>query len=81
MFYLSKYHLCRTFKKYTGYTVNEYININRVMQAKKLLTDTEISVSDIAEQTGYQSLTNFGKVFKKYMGKRHSEFRKAYRKI
>lgn len=79
LFYMSKYHLCRTFKKYTGYTINEYININRVMQAKKLLTDTNISISKIAEKTGYQSLTNFGKVFKQYMGKRPTEFRKAYR--
>lgn len=79
LFYMSKYHLCRTFKKYTGYTINEYININRVMQAKKLLTDTNISISKIAERTGYQSLTNFGKVFKQYMGKRPTEFRKAYK--
>jgi len=78
-FYMSKYHLCRTFKKYTGFTINEYININRIMQAKKLLTDSNISISKIAEQTGYQSLTNFGKVFKQYMGKRPTDFRKAYR--
>jgi len=79
MFYMSKYHLCRSFKKYTGFTVNEYVTINRMMQAKKLLTDSNISISKIAEQTGYQSLTNFGKVFKQYMGKRPTEFRKAYR--
>lgn len=79
MFYMSKYHMCRTFKKYTGYTINEFISINRLMQAKKLLTDSDISISKIAEQTGYQSLTSFGKVFKQYIGKRLTEFRKTYR--
>lgn len=81
MFYISKYHLCRTFKKYTGFTINEYITIYRIMQAKKLLTESNTSVSEIAEQTGFQSLTNFGKVFKQYMGKRPTEFRKAYREV
>ncbi|NLK68670.1 MAG: AraC family transcriptional regulator [Clostridiaceae bacterium] len=78
-FFISKYHLCRSFKKFTGFTINEYITINRVMQAKKLLTETNLSITKVAEKVGYQCLTNFGRAFKQILGKNPTEFRKTYK--
>lgn len=77
-FYISKYYLCHVFKKYMSFTIDEYINTNRMMQAKKLLLESKNSITQIAEVTGYGSATNFGKIFKHYMGKAPLEYRKAY---
>ena len=78
-FYISKYYLCHIFKKIMSFTVEEYIKTNRMMHAKKLLLESKNSITQIAEATGYESVTNFGKVFKHYMGKRPMEYRKIYK--
>lgn len=78
-FYISKYHLCRTFKEATGFTLAEYINTSRVMQARELLLTTNNSITDIAEETGFESSTHFGKVFKQYMGTPPLAYRKSFK--
>jgi AraC-like DNA-binding protein len=82
-FYLDKSYLGRQFKKTTGYTVNEYINIQKVQQAQRLLEDTTLAIVDIAKQSGYQNLTYFNRVFKKYTETSPLKYRKkknAYKK-
>jgi YesN/AraC family two-component response regulator len=49
------------------------------MQAKKLLTETNLSITKVAEKVGYQCLTNFGRAFKQILGKNPTEFRKTYK--
>ena len=66
-FYISKFYLCRSFKEVTGMGMNEYIHMARIKQAVRLLEDTSWSVSRISEEVGYDSVTYFEKVFKKYM--------------
>lgn len=66
-FYLSKYHLCRTFKQITGVGITEYINVLRIQRAKQLLEQTNDSVSKIAMEVGYNSITYFEKLFRTYM--------------
>lgn len=65
-FYLNKCYLSRIFKEVTGFTVNEYINIHRVEKAQKLLTETSLSITEIANMCGYESITYFEKVFRTY---------------
>ena len=77
-FYISKYHLCRTFKQATGFTLAEYINTSRVMRARELLLTTRCSITEIAEETGFESGTHFGKVFKQYMGTPPLAYRKTF---
>ena len=77
-FYVSKYHLCRTFKDITGFTLSEYINISRITKAKELLLTTNSSVTDIASEVGYESSTHFGKVFKQYLGQSPLSYRNQY---
>jgi AraC-like DNA-binding protein len=76
-FYLSKYYLSRTFKEITGHGVNEYVNILRTKQAKRLLEETNLNVSDIAAAIGYSSITYFEKVFKMYMTMPPLKYRKT----
>lgn len=76
-FFISKYYLCRVFKDMTGYSINEYVNIHRIRQAKKLLEETDLSISEISDQMGYKSVTYFEKVFKTYMTMSPLKYRKT----
>lgn len=76
-FFLSKYYFCRSFKEITGYGVNEYINIHRIKEAKRLLEETDMSISEISFYLGYKSLTYFEKVFKVYMTISPLKYRKT----
>lgn len=76
-FFISKYYLCRTFKEITGYGINEYMNIHRIREAKRLLEETDLSVSQIAHTLGYESITYFEKVFKTYMTLPPLKYRKT----
>ena len=79
-FYMSKSYLSRVFKECTGYTVNEYINVNRIQQARKLLAETTLPVSDIASSLGYESVTYFEKVFRKHTETSPLKYRRQYLK-
>ena len=75
-FYMSKCYLSRIFKEITGFTVKEYINIQRIHHAKDLLTDNRYNMTEIANLLGYDSLTYFEKVFKKYTETSPLKYRK-----
>lgn len=65
-FYISKSYLSRIFKEVTGFGVNEYTNIVRVKKAQNLLVYGDYSVTEISELLGFESITYFERVFKKY---------------
>lgn len=66
-FFLTPSHISRLFKKYMDESVIEYINRVRVNKAKELLIQGE-SIKVAAEATGYESLNNFYKQFKRFTG-------------
>ncbi|MGG0823554.1 response regulator [Paenibacillus turicensis] len=68
--YLSSY-----FKQRTGENLTTYINRIRVEQAKKLLLDLNLSVSEVSAMTGFSEHNYFSKVFKKLTGFTPLEFR------
>lgn len=63
---LNKYNFCRFFKRYSGMTPIEYLNFYRINKACNLLENNSCSVTDAALQTGFQNMSYFAKVFKKY---------------
>lgn len=65
---LSKYHFTRVFHEYTGFTITEQINIRRCEEAKRLLSSTDNNVGQVASLCGFENVSYFTKVFKKYMG-------------
>lgn len=67
-FYVSKYHLCSTFKKFTGLTVGEYITQKRLSIADDLVKSGE-SLSDAASKAGFKSYSSFYKAYKKSFNK------------
>lgn len=71
-------YLSCIFKKETGITYSEYLIQCRVKQAARLLVETNMSISGIAQDTGYQDARYFSKQFLKQMGLKPSEYRKLY---
>lgn len=63
-FNVSKYHLSREFKKYTGYSPNEYLISVRINRAKELLRRTSYSVGEISQLTGCGDVNHFIQLFK-----------------
>lgn len=75
-FYITPCHLSRAFKKTTGFTFIEYLNSIRIKEAQRLLKETRKSVMQIAEMTGFDSQTHFGRVFKGITGLSPLQYRK-----
>jgi AraC-like DNA-binding protein len=61
---LTPQSFCRLFKKRTGKSFVEYLNEVRVAAACKYLLDTDWSISEIAYNCGYKTVSNFNKLFK-----------------
>jgi AraC-like DNA-binding protein len=73
---MSRYHFCRTFKNLTGHSSIEYVNMIRTQEAKRFLRNKWFSISEICFFLGYNSLSQFEKVFKKSVGISPSDYRK-----
>lgn len=71
-------YLSSVFKKETGMAYSEYLILCRVKQASRLLVETNMSISEIAHQSGYQDARYFSKQFSKQVGLKPSEYRKLY---
>ncbi|MDA8174346.1 MAG: response regulator transcription factor [Nitrospiraceae bacterium] len=65
---VSKYHFCRTFKKYTGLSPMHYLARVRIERAKELLQSTPFSISAVAAEVGFNDLSSFIKHFKRVAG-------------
>lgn len=70
----------RFFKLRTGKTLAEYIVDIRLGHAARMLVDTNEPVSQICFKTGFNTLTNFNRLFKKRKGCSPTEFREKYAK-
>lgn len=75
-FYISKSYLSRIFREITSFTVNEYKNINRIKKSQQLLAHSSYSVTEISELLGFENLTYYERVFKKYAGMAPLKYRK-----
>lgn len=75
-FYLSESTLSRKFKNAFGMNLVEYINYIRILNAEKMLVETNKPVSHIAELCGFQDSNYFSTVFKRIIGKPPMKYRK-----
>jgi AraC-like DNA-binding protein len=75
------YHLNRLVKSSTGITLRQYIINYRIEVAKKLLRETEMRVSEIAEACGYKNFSNFSEDFKNKAGRSPLKYRSEYRHL
>ena len=70
----------RFFKQRTGKNLGEYIVDIRLGHAARLLVDTTHTISEICYKTGFNTVCNFNRLFKKHKGCNPTEFRNKYRK-
>lgn len=75
--YLNPNYLSRLFRSETGYSLVDYITQRKIARVRKLLTTTDLSVSEIAQQLGYTNMPYFSRVFKKETGCSPLEYRKG----
>ncbi|MEJ8545060.1 bifunctional transcriptional activator/DNA repair enzyme AdaA [Brevibacillus borstelensis] len=71
----SPYHLHRTFKRIKGITPGDYVQQLRMDKAKKLLAETDKTVTDIAFAVGMSSTSYFVTLFRKATGQTPTEYR------
>ncbi len=71
----SAFYFCKMFKQATGLTFTDYLARVRVEKVKNLLLNPHKRVSEAAFEAGFQSLSQFNRVFKKIEGVSPSEFR------
>ncbi len=75
-FYISPHYLGDIFKKNTGISLKEYHNIQRMERALRLVKETSLSISQIAEKLGFMNVHYFSKRFKDYYTVPPSYFRR-----
>ena len=72
---VSEAHFARSFKHAFGLPPHRYLLTRRIERAKALLRDTDLAVTEIAFQTGWNSLGTFGRIFRDITGESPSELR------
>lgn len=76
---MSASYLSRLYKQKYGVSVLQDITRIRLVNAKRLLQDTDLNVTEIAEKTGFSNSNVFIKVFKKWEGLTPGQYKELYR--
>ena len=74
---MSPSYFSRKFKLCTGFGYKEYLSTIRIMEACTLLLKTNLSITEIAQQCGFEDSNYFGDSFKKAKGISPRDYRKA----
>jgi AraC family transcriptional regulator len=74
---LSRYHFARHFRRSTGASPHEFVLLQRVEQAKTMLTRTSAALPDIATGCGFADQSHMTRVFRKYVGTTPGRYRRA----
>lgn len=71
----SKYHFSRLFRQYTNFTFCDYVNYRRIKVAEELLILPDLSITEVALQSGFPSISTFNRLFKQQKNCTPSEYR------
>ncbi|MDR2103148.1 MAG: response regulator [Treponema sp.] len=77
-FYVSENYLGELFKKHTGNTLTFFIHEVKLQNACRLLEYSDLAPKEIAECTGFNDLSYFGRIFKSRFGITAAAFRNRY---
>lgn len=72
----SKFHFSRLFKQFTNVSFYKYVNQQRITHAEELLSNPDLSVTQIAIQCGFSSTSSFIRMFKQIKNCTPTDFRK-----
>jgi transcriptional regulator GlxA family with amidase domain len=76
---VSEAHFARSFRDAFGVPPHRYLLTRRIERAKALLRDTDLPITEIALQTGWNSLGTFGRVFRDITGESPTSLRERER--
>jgi AraC family transcriptional regulator len=68
-------HFCRIFKKANGVSPHQYVIKARLERAQQLLSQTDTTISQVADLMGFTSQSHFTRAFKQFTGRTPSDFR------
>ncbi len=74
----SRYYFSRLFKDYSGYNFYDYLTMRRIKAAELLLTQPKMSITEVALQSGFSSISTFNRSFKKIKGCTPGEYKAIY---
>jgi AraC-like DNA-binding protein len=74
----SKFYFSKLFKQFTNVSFYKYVNQKRIDKAAELLTEPKNSVTEVALNCGFSSLSSFIRMFKIIKGCTPTEFRSMY---
>ena len=74
--HLSRFHFCTAFRLATGKTPHEWLVIQRIGMARKLLEDGALNITDVALAVGYGTPSAFTAAFRKIVGCTPTDFRR-----
>jgi AraC-like DNA-binding protein len=72
-------YFCRTFKAATGMSFSQYVARSHVDQARELLRDPKLRITEVAYAAGFQSIPHFNHTFKRYTGMSPNGYRASLR--
>lgn len=75
---ISVSYLSHIFKEITGVSLMRYLLLVRIRVAQEYLTQTSLPVNEIAEKSGFNDVSNFGRTFKKEAGCSPSRYRRLH---
>ena len=77
---MSSYYFCKTFKKVTGLNFTDYL-ASADREGEGAAADPNARVSEVVFEVGFQSITNFNRIFKRHVGKSPTEYRQSLPKL
>lgn len=80
-FYISNYYLSHQFKDVTGFTLSDYIQMTRVRNVQAMLVGTQIPITEAAVRCGFNSFSQFNRIFRKHIGVAPSVYRKQNQSV
>lgn len=72
----SKFHFARLFKQFSNVSCYEYLTQKRIAHAEQLLIEPDLSITEVAMQSGFGSLSTFNRIFKAAKNCTPSEYKK-----
>lgn len=78
-FFISGCYLSHCFKSVTGFTLTDYIQMTKVRNVQSMLLNTRVPITEAALASGFNSFSQFNRVFRKHIGISPSQYRRAHR--
>ncbi|MEF2243512.1 helix-turn-helix transcriptional regulator [Paenibacillus sp. IITD108] len=79
--HLSKYYLAKTFKEITGMTIFYFLMQRRIYEAKLMLIEDDMPITNIGYEVGFKHPSHFSRAFKQHTNKTPEQYRKENKRV